>query len=134
MESLVYNVDFLCTYHLIDNDENLSSLCYQNQLLQAFKLNNYNPKQIDETIIKLFNNLINDKEIIEIINILSNKLHIFQFLKQNNEKLDNSFIFQMLFSYDYFYLFHNSFIYYKTNKSLNKSCFYELKNFINSHN
>ena len=133
MDSLTYDFDFLCTYHLIENDENLSSLCYQNQLLQVFKLNNYDSKKIDNNIIKLFNILRDDEEILEIIDFLSNKLTIFQFLKQNNEKLDNSFIFQMLFSYDYFYLFHNSFIHYKTNKSLNKSSFSELKQFISQN-
>lgn len=130
MDSLTYDFDFLCTYHLIENDDNLSSLCYQNQILQAFKLNNYDSQKIDNNIIKLFNILRDDKEILEIIDILSSKLTIFQFLNQSNQKLDNSFIFQMLFSYDYFYLFHNSFIHYKTNKSLNKSSFYELKQFI----
>lgn len=130
MDSLTYDFDFLCTYHLIENDDNLSSLCYQNQILQAFKLNNYDSQKIDNNIIKLFNILRDDKEILEIIDILSSKLTIFQFLNQSNQKLDNSFIFQMLFSYDYFYLFHNSFIHYKTNKSLNKSSFSELKQFI----
>ena len=133
MDSLTYDYDLLCTYHLIENDENLSSLCYQNQLLQVFKLNNYDSQKIDNNIIKLFNILRDDEEILEIIDILSNKLTIFQFLKQNNQKLDNSFIFQMLFCYDYFYLFHNSFIHYKTNKSLNKSCFSELKQFISQN-
>ena len=133
MDSLTYDFDFLCTYHLIENNENLSSLCYQNQLLQVFKLNNYDSQKIDNNIIKLFNILRDDEEILEIIDILSNKLTIFQFLKQNNQKLDNSFIFQMLFSYDYFYLFHNSFIHYKTNKSLNKSSFSELKQFISQN-
>lgn len=130
MELLNYNSDMLCSYHLINNSDNLSSLCYQTQLLQIFKLNNYNSQKIDENIINLFNILKNDEEIIEILNILSNKISILQFLKQNNEKLDNILIFQMLFSYDYFYLFHNSFIHYKTNKSLNKSTFSELKQFI----
>jgi hypothetical protein len=133
MDSLNYDYDLLCTYHLIENDENLSSLCYQNQLLQVFKLNNYDSQKIDNNIMKLFNILRDDEEILEIIEILSNKLTIFQFLKQNNQKLDNSFIFQMFFSYDYFYLFHNSFIHYKTNKSLNKSSFSELKQFISQN-
>ena len=134
MDSLTYDFDFLCTYHLIENDENLSSLCYQNQLLQVFKLNNYDSDKIDQTIQQLFNILRDDEEIIGILDILSSKLSIFQFLRQNNLKLDYSFIFQMLFSYDYFYLFHNSFIHYKTNKSLNKSCFSKLKNHIHSQN
>ena len=133
MDSLTYDYDLLCTYHLIENDENLSSLCYQNQLLQVFKLNNYDSQKIDNNIIKLFNILRDDEEILEIIDILSNKLTIFQFLKQNNQKLDNSFIFQMLFCYEYFHIFHNSLIHYKTNKSLNKSCFSELKQFISEN-
>ncbi len=133
MDSLTYDFDLLCTYHLIENDDNLSSLCYQNQLLQVFKLNNYDSQKIDNIIIKLFNILKDNEEILEILDILFSKLTIFQFLKQNNEKLDNLFIFQMLFSYDYFYLFHNSFIHYKTNKSLNKSSFSELKEFISQN-
>lgn len=127
------NYDFLCTYHLIENDDNLSSICYQNQLLQSFNLNNYDSQKIDDNILKLFNILRDDEEIIEILDILSNQIQIFKFLKQNNQKLDNSLIFQMLFAYDYFYLFHNSFIHYKTNKSLNKSSFSELKQFISQN-
>ena len=133
METLNYDYDFLCTYHLIENDDNLSSLCYQNQILQAFKLNNFENQNINYNIQKLYNVLRDNEEILEILDILSNKLQIFQFFKQNNQNLDNSLIFQMLFSYDYFYLFHNSLIHYKTNKSLNKSCFSELKQFISQN-
>jgi len=133
METLNYDYDFLCTYHLIENDDNISSLCYQNQILQAFKLNYFDSQNINYNIQKLYNVLRDNEEILEILDILSNKLQIFQFLKQNNQKLDNSLIFQMLFSYDYFYLFHNSLIHYKTNKSLNKSCFSELKQFISQN-
>lgn len=133
METLNYDYDFLCTYHLIENDDNLSSLCYQNQILQAFKLNNFENQNINYNIQKLYNVLRDNEEILEILDILSNKLQIFQFFKQNNQNLDNSLIFQMLFSYDYFYLFHNSLIHYKTNKSLNKSCFSELKEFISQN-
>jgi hypothetical protein len=130
MNSLNYDYNLICTYHLIEDDDNLSSLCYQNQLLQVFKLKNFDSQKIDNNIIKLYNILKDDQEILDIFDILSNKLTIFQFLKQNDEKLDNLFIFQMLFAYDYFYLFHNSFIHYNSNKSLNKSSFSELKQYI----
>tara|TARA_Y100000591_G_C21738561_1_gene648044 strand:- start:250 stop:651 length:402 start_codon:yes stop_codon:yes gene_type:complete len=133
MDTINYDYDFLCTYHLIENDDNLSSLCYQNQILQAFKLNNFDSQNINYNIQKLYNILRDNEEIKEIIDILSNKLTIFQFLKQNNENIDKSLIFQMLFSYDFFYLFHNSLIKYKTNISLNKSCFSELKQFISQN-
>ena len=131
MNTLDY--DFLCTYHLIENDDNLSSICYQTQLLQSLKLKTFDSQKIDDNILKLFNILSDDEEIIEILDILSNRIQIFKYLKQNDQKLDHSFIFQMLFSYDYFYLFHNSLIHYKTNKSLNKSSFSELKQFISQN-
>ena len=133
MDTLNYDYQFLCTYHLIENNDNLSSLCYQNQILQAFKLNNFDSQNINHNIQKLYYILRDNEEILEILDILSNKLQIIQFLKQNNEDIDKSLIFQMLFSYDYFYLFHNSLIHYKTNKSLNKSCFSELKQFISQN-
>ena len=133
MDTLNYDYEFLCTYHLIENNDNLSSICYQNQILQAFKLNNFDSQNINHNIQKLYYILRDNEEILEILDILSNKLQIFQFLKQNNENIDKSLIFQMLFSYDYFYLFHNSLIHYKTNKSLNKSCFSELKQFISQN-
>ena len=133
MDTLNYDYEFLCTYHLIENNDNLSSICYQNQILQAFKLNNFDSQNINHNIQKLYYILRDNEEILEILDILSNKLQIFQFLKQNNENIDKSLIFQMLFSYDYFYSFHNSLIHYKTNKSLNKSCFSELKQFISQN-
>ena len=131
MNTLDY--DFLCTYHLIENDDNLSSICYQTQLLQSLKLKNFDSQKIDDNILKVFNIMRDDEEIIEILDILSTRVPLLLYLKQNDQKLDNSFIFQMLFSYDYFYLFHNSLIHYKTNKSLNKSSFSELKQFISQN-
>tara|TARA_B110000008_G_scaffold165768_1_gene165968 strand:- start:125 stop:523 length:399 start_codon:yes stop_codon:yes gene_type:complete len=132
MDTINYDFDLFCTYHLIE-DEDQSNICYRSQLLQVFKLNNFDSEQINYNIQKLYNILRDNEEILEILDILSNKLQIFQFLKQNNENIDKSLIFQMLFSYDYFYLFHNSLIHYKTNKSLNKSTFSELKQFISQN-
>lgn len=132
MDTLNYDFDFLCTYHLIE-DEEQSNICYRSQLLQVFKLNNFDSEQINYNIQKLYNILRDNEEILEILDILSNKLTIFQFLKQNNENIDKSLIFQMLFSYDFFYLFHNSLIKYKTNISLNKLSFSELKQFISQN-
>ena len=131
MNTLDY--DFLCTYHLIENDDNLSSICYQTQLLQSLKLKNFDSQKIDDNILKVFNIMRDDEEIIEILDILSTRVPLLLYLKQNDQKLDNSFIFQMFFSYDYFYLFHNSLIHYKTNKSLNKLSFSELKQFISQN-
>ena len=53
----MYNHNFLCTYHLFKDDDELSNLCYQQQFLQAFDLDNYNNQIIETTI----NNLYNEK-------------------------------------------------------------------------
>lgn len=129
MDTINYNYDILCTYHLIE-DEEQSNICYRSQLLQVFKLNNYDDNKINSLISNLYNILKDNEEIKEIIDILSNKLVLFQFFRKNNQKIDNVLVFQMLFSYEYFHIFHKLFAKYNTDKSLNKSCFSELKQFI----
>ena len=129
MDTLNYDYDFLCTYYLIE-DEEQSNICYRSQLLQVFKLNNFDSEQINYNIQKLYNILRDNEEIKEIIDILSNKLVLFQFLKQNNQKIDNVLVFQMLFSYEYFHIFHKLFSKYNTDKSLDKLSFSQLKEFI----
>jgi len=129
MDTINYNYDILCTYHLIE-DEEQSNICYRSQLLQVFKLNNYDDNKINYNIQKLYNILKDNEEIKEIIDILSNKLVLFQFFRKNNQKIDNVLVFQMLFSYEYFYLFHKLFSKYNTDKSLDKLSFSQLKEFI----
>ena len=129
MDTINYNYDILCTYHLIE-DEEQSNICYRSQLLQVFKLNNYDDNKINSLISDLYNILKDNEEIKEIIDILSNKLVLFQFFRKNNQKIDNVLVFQMLFAYEYFYLFHKLFSKYNTDKSLDKLSFSQLKEFI----
>ena len=53
----MYNCDFLCTYHLFTDDEELSKLCYQEQLLQAFNLEKYDDEKIHESIKNIQNEI-----------------------------------------------------------------------------
>tara|TARA_B100001741_G_C16499486_1_gene573929 strand:+ start:905 stop:1303 length:399 start_codon:yes stop_codon:yes gene_type:complete len=129
MDTINYNYDILCTYHLIE-DEEQSNICYRSQLLQVFKLNNYDDNKINSLISNLYNILKDNEEIKEIIDILSNKLVLFQFFRKNNQKIDNVLVFQMLFSYEYFHIFHKLFSKYNTDKSLDKLSFSQLKEFI----
>ena len=129
MDTINYNYDILCTYHLIE-DEEQSNICYRSQLLQVFKLNNYDDNKINSLISNLYNILKDNEEIKEIIDILSNKLVLFQFFRKNNQKIDNVLVFQMLFSYEYFHIFHKLFAKYNTDKSLDKLSFSQLKEFI----
>ena len=129
MDTINYNYDILCTYHLIE-DEEQSNICYRSQLLQVFKLNNYDDNKINSLISNLYNILKDNEEIKEIIDILSNKLVLFQFFRKNNQKIDNVLVFQMLFSYEYFHIFHKLFSKYNNDKSLDKLSFSQLKEFI----
>ena len=116
-----YNYNFLCTYHLLNNDD-LEHLGYQKQFLQAFDIEFYDISKINNTINKLFNEL---KDLFDFKLLLSNvdkkiqddkKINI---LKIFNEKISDLDLFYFIFSYDYFYIFHNEYSKFKNNKDYN---------------
>tara|TARA_B110000444_G_scaffold255437_1_gene289828 strand:+ start:18022 stop:18420 length:399 start_codon:yes stop_codon:yes gene_type:complete len=129
MNDIDYDVGFVCTYNLID-DEDQSNICYQAQLLQALKQVEYDDDKISVITGKIYDELKDNEEILEILDILSEKLIIFQFFKHNNKELDNTFVFSMLFSFDYFHIFHKLFSSYIINKSLEKNHFSQIKQLI----
>tara|TARA_B100001769_G_scaffold275299_2_gene276971 strand:+ start:6666 stop:7073 length:408 start_codon:yes stop_codon:yes gene_type:complete len=129
MNNITYDLDFLCTYHIIDNSNNYSTICYQSQILQAFKLKTYDCSKIDNTIIQLYNLLKNNKYILETINIITNNMSFFKFLKENNKNIHNSHIFQIFFSYDFFFIFHQSLIEYCKN-NYQDNHFIDFKNYV----
>ena len=86
-------------------------------------------EQVISLTDELYEELRENKEIKDILNILSTKPQ-FAEIFANENTLDNVFIFQLLLSYDYFDLFHRSLIDY-FNTSLKKEFYFqELKNFI----
>lgn len=128
MNNIIYDLNFLCTYNLINNIDNYSTLCYQSQILQAFKLQNFDCSKIDNTIIQLYNLLKNNKYILETIEIVSNNMSFFKFLKENNKTINNSDIFQIFFSYDFFFIFHKCLIEY-SNNNYQDNYFIDFKNY-----
>jgi hypothetical protein len=78
MNDIDYDVGFVCTYNLID-DEDQSNICYQAQLLQALKQVEYDDDKISVITGKIYDELKDNEEILEILDILSEKLIIFQF-------------------------------------------------------
>lgn len=103
----MYNTTFICTYNLInntdnrnDNDNELDNELYRSQLLQAFNLTEWDTKKID----KLFD-YINKK----ILNDDKGKL-IIEKMKQKSILPIGDMELILLFSYDYFHLFHNCLI------------------------
>tara|TARA_B100000768_G_C11182698_1_gene333655 strand:+ start:152 stop:550 length:399 start_codon:yes stop_codon:yes gene_type:complete len=129
MDDIDYDNGFICTYNLIEDDQE-SIICYQAQLLQALKQTVYDDDKISVVTGKIYDLLKDNEEIQEILNILSEKLVLFQFFKSNNKELDNTFVFPMLFSFEYFHLFHKLLSNYISNKSLQENHFSQIKQLI----
>ena len=129
MDDIDYDNGFICTYNLIEDDQE-SIICYQAQLLQALKQTVYDDDKISVITGKIYDLLKDNEEIQEILNILSEKLVLFQFFKSNNKELDNTFVFPMLFSFEYFHLFHKLLSNYISNKSLQENHFSQIKQLI----
>lgn len=99
----MYNTSFICTYNLIndnDVDNDLANDLYRSQLLQAFNLNEWDTDKMDN----LFK-FINDK----LINNDKGKLILYAMKHKATFPIDDMELI-LLFSYDFFYLFHNCLI------------------------
>ena len=133
IKNINYNTEFICTYKKMDG-EYYQTLCYQIQMLQALNINKYDETIISNHIEQLFYFLQNYYEIDIILLALKEKYMNtnFAFFIENN----NSALFQLLFSYDYFDCFHKCLSHYLiTNKQESGSnndtkYFSELKNII----
>ena len=131
INNINYDCEFLCTYklHTDDDDQNL---CYQIQLLQALKITNYDSMILATHIDKIGFFLQNNSELEAILILLKEKY------KDTNIAfmIDANALFQLLFSYDYFDVFHKCLCKYisekkqKNENELAKTYFDELKNII----
>ena len=52
-----YHADFICTYKLMDNDDD-RNIMYQIQILQAFGMQNFDQDEINEKVLHLYQKLI----------------------------------------------------------------------------
>ena len=102
-----YTADFLCTYHLIDDPDDSDNL-FRLQFLQAF---NYDTNHSEQPLKEYFNKIsLITNELYdlyknnELIKKLIEKIKISN-SNYNNEK-DEFIIFQLCFSYSYFYIIH----------------------------
>ena len=99
-----YDYDFLCTYKLHSDDDD-KNLCYQLQLLQALKITNYDSMILATHIDKIGLFLQNNTELEAILLLLKEKYkdtNIAYMIDEDN----SSTLFQLLFSYEYFDIFH----------------------------
>jgi hypothetical protein len=133
LENINYNSEFLCTYKSME-EEYYKNLCYQIQILQALNISKYDDTIVSNHIEKIYYFLKNYYEIDIILLVLKEKYKnsSISFFIENN----NSALFQMLFSFDYFDIFHKCLCQYLINKRLKnepdiaKKFFNELKDII----
>ena len=133
IENINYNSEFLCTYKSME-EEYYQNLCYQTQILQALNISKYDDTIVSNHIEKIYYFLQNYYEIDIILLALKEKYKnsSISFFIENN----NSALFQMLFSYEYFDIFHKCLCYYIIDKKLKKEIditkkfFNELKDII----
>ncbi len=109
----MYITDFVCTYKKFENEKDSDDI-YRSQFLQAFGLDNWNYKKIEEIQDDLFFYVKNDSNGMKILETLyenKQKFPMLGFILTQTKDLENiKEIFFILFSYEYFYLFHNCLI------------------------
>ena len=89
--------NIICTYQLIDDDEEESKLLYQIQFLQIFNFTELNLPELKIKQDNIYEQIKNDKKFINIMKIIKNKYSYLSF-----SDLD---LFPILFSYDYLHEF-----------------------------
>ena len=128
----MYSYDFICTYKLLkdykDNDidpnenDHLSSMLYQMQLLEAFNLKIFDENKMKISQEELYTKIKNHDQFVK----------IFDLIKEKFPQLcaDNLGAFIILFSYDYFDIFHRCLIDYFTKKLIEEDNYNTLIKYI----
>lgn len=131
--SINYITDFVCTYKNIA-DTNESNILFRSQYLQAFNLDFFDINVINEICEKLFNLMQKHQEnkLNNLLDFLYNN-HAIQLLPFGFKKntYSNLFTFQILFSYDYFDLFHKCLIDLINNNFISDNNYSNLINLMN---
>ena len=106
-----YSADFICTYNLMDNDDD-RNIMYQIQILQAFGMQKFDEGEISEKTLQLYHTLKDCDEVKEILE---------EGIKANPQmEMTHVIMFMCLFSYQFFDLFHKCLIDYFTSGSISE--------------
>ena len=97
----MYNYSFYCTYLDVSSNQHKQDTIYRQEILKAFQLMTYEHEKMMATIDNLYKKFKDNKQIIEILNILK-ETNKYSFLFNNLKDL-----FTLLFSFEYFYYFHS---------------------------
>jgi hypothetical protein len=117
INNISYDNTFLTTYKLHSDDDD-RNLCYQLQLLQALKIANYDNTILTTHIEKIGYFLYNNTELEAILVLLKDKYKDSNIAFMINE-CNNNTLFQLLFSYEYFDIFHKCLCKYINEKKQN---------------
>ena len=101
-----YNTDIVCTYRDF-SDNYYSNLCYQIQLLQIFNMSKYDEYILTKNIEVVYNILKDDEMILKSLQLFESKYNEISLM--SGIIGDKQLLFQLLFSYDFFDIFHKSF-------------------------
>jgi hypothetical protein len=117
-----YQTDFLCTYKLMDTEDEQEQL-YRIQLLQAFDLPHWDDDKINSTILTLYRLVAKTDEFAKVFEkALANQnmqMLLLKFGDDINTNEDNLFlIFTFLFNFTYFDLLHRCLCEYLRRKSI----------------
>ena len=110
----MYNYSFYCTYLDVSGNEHNQDTTYRQEILKAFNLMVYDHEKMMSTITSLYKKYKEDKQIIEILNILKDT-NKYSFLFNNQGDL-----FTLLFSFEYFYYFHTCIAELEQSKSISE--------------
>ena len=111
----MYKTDFVCTYKLMDNNED-SLILYQLQFLQAFNLLTFSDDIINCTTEKLYEKYKDNTYIGKLI----------ERAKKTMSLTNDLVLFKSYFGYDTFYLFHSILCSLINNKSVKTEIFNKL--------
>ena len=116
----MYQADFICTYKLMDDDNDQEQM-YRIQLLQAFGLNEWDHAKINTTIADLY--MVLSVELKTVFSKARLNEHIMEMLTilklSGEERLDeNDIIFNLLFKFEYFDLLHRCIVDFLLNNKI----------------
>lgn len=120
-----YSTDFICTYHLHDDD--IQDDMYRIQLLQVFHLKEWNDDTVNHTTQLLYNKMKKHTEFISLLKLLPKTSNI-GYLFNTGILDEEPLLFQLLFQFDFFHLTHKCISELLNNNEIKKETLEELKN------
>jgi hypothetical protein len=106
----MYCTDFICTYQIHNDDEDIQEDMYRSQLLQSFGLEEWNDDIINEETNVLYNKIKDVHQMVLVFEKIKSQ-EVYQFFLTFLGD-DNYTLFKLLFKFELFYATHAILCYY----------------------